>query len=75
MRRPRHPSKEIEAAICELEALGWRYRSAGGSAHCWGRLLCPRHDRTGCQISIWSTPRSPDNHAAAIRRAGRRCDH
>lgn len=75
MRRPRHPNKEIEAAVRYLEAQGWRYRAAGGSAHCWGRLFCPHHDRSGCRISVWSTPKSPENHSAAIRRAVQRCEH
>jgi hypothetical protein len=75
MIRPRHPDKDIEAAVAELEALGWAFKAAGRSAHCWGRLRCPHHDRSGCQVSVWSTPRSPGNHAAALRRAASRCEH
>jgi hypothetical protein len=72
MRRDRHPDKDIEAAIRYAEALGWRFRKAGG--HAFGRLLCPWNDadcRCGefCQISVWSTPRSAWAHAAQIRRA------
>ncbi len=73
--RPRHPSKEIEAAVAQLERSGWTFRKAGKSAHAWGRMLCPRHDPTGCQISVWSTPRVPEHHAAALIRQARNCAH
>jgi len=71
--RPRHPNKEIEAAVRYAEAAGWRYREAKG--HAWGRLLCAHHSRDGCQISVWSTPRCGEHHADAIRRAVDRCPH
>jgi hypothetical protein len=73
--RPRHPDPDIEAAVAVLEALGWRWKAPGRSAHAWGRMLCPWHDRTGCRISVWSTPRDPARHARQIRRAGKRCGH
>ncbi|NNM60388.1 MAG: hypothetical protein HKM04_11330 [Legionellales bacterium] len=50
--RPRHPSKEIEAAIQYAEERGWRYKKTGNSAHAWGRLLCPHQEREGCGMSI-----------------------
>lgn len=71
--RPCHPSKEIEAAVVQAEALGWRF--VKGRSHCWGRLLCPKNDRDGCQLSVWSTPKNPENHARAILRAVKRCEH
>jgi hypothetical protein len=71
--RPRHPNKEIEAAVTYAEFLNWRFRKAHG--HAWGRLLCPQNDRDGCQLSVWSTPKNPQNHANAIRRAVGRCPH
>jgi len=73
MTRPRHPSKEIEAAVAYAESRGWRFRKARG--HAWGRLLCPRNARDGCQLSVWSTPKAAEHHAAAIRRAVERCGH
>lgn len=73
--RPRHPNKEIESAIRSAESAGWKVVKAGKSAHAWGRLLCEEESRQGCQISIWSTPRSPDNHAKQILRAVVRCPH
>lgn len=71
--RPKHPTKEIEAAVAYAEARGWTWRK--GMGHCWGRLLCPHHDRDGCQISVWSTPKVPEHHAKAIKRAVDRCPH
>jgi hypothetical protein len=71
--RPRHPSKEIEAAVAFAEARGWGRRKAHG--HAWARLLCPRHDREGCQLSVWSTPKNPENHAKALVRAVNSCPH
>lgn len=73
MTRPTHPNKEIEAAVSHSEELGWRF--VKGKGHCWGRLLCPRNDRDGCQISVWSTPREPENHAKRIRKVVDRCAH
>lgn len=75
MSRPKHPNKAIEAAIQYAEDNGWRYREAGGSSHAWGRLLCPEESREGCQMSIWSTPRNPENHAKQIRRRVDNCEH
>ena len=41
MTRPRHPNKAIEAALAELERLGWRVeKSKGRSAHAWGFARC-----------------------------------
>ncbi|RWN24370.1 MAG: hypothetical protein EOR95_33090 [Mesorhizobium sp.] len=74
-RRPKHPNKEIESAISELESLGWSYQEAGKSSHAWGRMLCPQHDRSGCQVSVWSTPRVPENHAKQLIGHGKKCAH
>jgi hypothetical protein len=71
--RPRHPTKEVEAAVSEAELLGWRF--VKGKGHGWGRLLCPKNDREGCQISVWSTPRNAEDHAKDIRRSIGRCAH
>ena len=73
--RTKHPNKEIEAAICFAEMLGWRYRHTGRSSHAWGRLLCPRKDREGCFFSICSTPKNPENHAKQILRNVKTCPH
>ena len=73
MTRPRRPSKEIEAAVRVAEDLGWTVELSSG--HAWGRLLCPFHSRDGCSISVWSTPRVPEDHARAIIRAVNRYGH
>jgi len=71
--RPRHPNKEIEDAVRYAEAKGWSWVKLKG--HGWGKLLCPHHDREGCQIFVWSTPRRPESHARGIRRDVDRCPH
>lgn len=62
-------------AVKYAEGHGWRYKKAGGSAHAWGRLLCPFEDREGCSMSVWSTPRDADSHAKQIRRRIDACPH
>lgn len=75
MARKKHPNKEIEAAVCFAENHDWKYRKAGSSAHAWGRLSCPLNGREGCTMSIWSTPRSAENHAKQIIRNVKKCSH
>ena len=75
MKRSKHPNKEIEAAILYAEKEGWIFKDAGKSGHAWGRLLCPLHTREGHQMSIWSTPRSSQNHANQICRLVDKCLH
>ena len=73
MTRPRHPKPEIEKAIQYAEGLGWTAELSNG--HAWGRLFCPQSTREGCIVSVWSTPRSPENHARQIRKVVDRCPH
>jgi hypothetical protein len=73
--RPKHPNKEIEQAIKYAESKGWRYIASGSSAHAWGRLFCPLASREGHSMSVWSTPKSPENHARQIRRNVDACEH
>ena len=40
-----------------------------------GVMRCVEAQRTGCQASIWSTPRNPGNHAKQLLGAVRRCPH
>ena len=53
---------------------GWRVEPTS-SGHRWGVMRCPEESRDGCQVSIWSTPRNPENHAKQLRRAVERCPH
>jgi hypothetical protein len=73
--RPKHPNKEIEQAIKYAESKGWRYIPSGSSAHAWGRLFCPFVSREGHSMSVWSTPKSTENHARQIRRNVDACEH
>jgi len=43
--------------------------------HAWGQILCAYAQRGGCRVSVWSTPRSPENHAKQLRRAVDKCPH
>lgn len=69
----RHPNKAIEKALAYARANRWTViKSTGGSAHAWGVIRCPGD----CpQVSIYSTPRVPENHARALQRAVDRCPH
>lgn len=70
---PNHPNKEIRAALTYAARKGWSViKSAKG--HCWGIIRCP-YGRGGCQWSVWSTPRNPENHAQFLRRCVDRCPH
>jgi len=73
MTRPRHPKPEIEKAVQYAEGLGWTAELSNG--HAWGRLFCPQSTQEGCIVSVWSTPRSPENHARQIRKVVDRCPH
>jgi len=69
----RHPSKEIEAAMKYARSRGWSVIKSP-SGHCWGIIRCP-HGRGGCQKSVWSTPKSAENHAKALRHFVDKCPH
>jgi hypothetical protein len=80
MGRSRHSIKEIEAALTALEGMGWTVEEAKGrSAHAWGFVLCPANAREGCRsgifcrMSVWSTPRAPQNHARELLRKAQGC--
>lgn len=70
--RARHPNKEIEAAVSEAEAAGWRWQKLTG--HGWGELLCAHCDRDGCRHFVYSTPRNAGAAAKAVARAVLRCE-
>ena len=73
--RPKHPNKDIEQAIRYAESKHWRYQPTGNSAHAWGRMLCPLATRDGHAMSVWSTPKSAENHARQIIRNVDACEH
>jgi hypothetical protein len=69
--RPRHPNKEVEAAVSYAESEGWTWRKQGH----WGRLYCHHADRDGCQVGVNGTPKNPEDHARQVTRAVNRCPH
>ena len=76
MTRKKHTSKEIEAVLRELEALGWTV--VEGRGHAWGILRCPSNSkecRCGefCQMSVWSTPKDPERHAKKLSQKALAC--
>jgi hypothetical protein len=71
--RPKHPNKEIEAAVQYAESKGWTCKMSNG--HAWGRILCPHRDRSGCMTGIWSTPKNREGHARSLIRFVDRCTH
>ena len=68
----RHQNKHISAALKEAEEAGWRIERRKGSGHAWGRMYCP-YGHPECAVTIYGTPRTPEYHAEALRRAVRRC--
>lgn len=60
MKLPRHPNKHINAAIRYAISHGWMFTKSKG--HAFGRIKCGVVGGI-CNWSVWSTPRSPENHA------------
>jgi len=75
MSRNDHPNKEIRQAIDDVLSMGWTLQKSSDHAHAWGRLFCPAGKRNGCIISIYSTPRNPQNHATQILKKVKACWH
>ena len=74
--RPRHPNKEIEAALQYAEENEFRVLApTGKSSHAWGVILCILANRDGCRKYVWSTPRNTHKHARDIKRYVDRCQH
>jgi hypothetical protein len=68
-------NKHIREAIGYAQERGWTFTKASGRAHIFGTLWCPRGGRDGCRFRVYSTPRSPEDHARRIRRAVDGCPH
>lgn len=66
-----HPNKDIQAAIAYAISQGWLFRSSNG--HAFGRLHCSLPGHKEHIMSIWSTPKSPEQHAKQIRRKVDQC--
>jgi len=63
--RKRHPKKEVEAALVEIEALGVRI-DVVERGHVWARMYCPCGARPH-QQSVDSSPKSPGNEAHRLK--------
>jgi len=77
LKRTKHPRQSIERAIQYAESQNWRIQMGG--SHAWGKMYCPFNQescRCGefCITSIWSTPRSDENHAKALKRVVEKCE-
>ena len=68
----KHPDKHIRAALEYAMRHGWEIVSSGKSAHAFCRLHC-RKGHTEHQMSIWCTPKNPENHAKQIIRKVNEC--
>lgn len=66
-----HPNKDIRGALKFAAENGWTIKKSGPRAHSWGKMFCG----SGCVVSIWGTPRRPENHAKQLRKAVVRCPH
>ena len=66
--------KDVEDALRDVEAAGWVVTTTT-SGHRWGVMRCGEASRSGCQMSIWSTPRNAGIHARQLRRFIERCPH
>jgi hypothetical protein len=75
MARPRHPDKDIEAAVSFAIASGWHYVLSNG--HAWCKLYCPNGQRShhGCILQVWFTPKNPHRFAQQIWRRVKKCPH
>lgn len=62
-----HPNKEISAAIQYAIERGWTYTKGNN----YGALWCPNECR--CRMSVWSTPKKPQDFAKRIRRTVDKC--
>jgi hypothetical protein len=69
----KHPNKQIRAAIEAAEQAGWQVVGAGKSAHCFCKLRCGTPEHSEHTMSIWSTPKSPEEHAKTILRKIKQC--
>ena len=70
-----HPNKHIREAVDYALSRGWRLVKPGPRAHAWRRLYRTPQTRGGCIISVYSTPRVPENHARDIRHRADGCPH
>jgi len=69
----KHPNKHIRDAIDYALQNGWVIIDTGKSGHSFCRLKCVLGHNEH-QMSIWSTPKSPENHAKQILNKVKQCN-
>lgn len=69
----KHKDKHIQAAIDYAISQGWTFVKGGKSAHCYAQIRCGNSEHGTHTMSIWSTPKSCENHAKQIRRKVNQC--
>ena len=69
--RERHPQKELEDALVDVEVAGWRIE-VRHHGHTWGRIYCP-NGHAGCMKTVYSTPSDAHDHGEQLLQAVRRC--
>jgi hypothetical protein len=67
-----HKNKHIREAIKYAKSRGWTYEKRYGKGHAVGRLRC-QFGHHECQMSVWGTPRSPEDHAMRIKSRVDKC--
>lgn len=72
MKEKEHPNKEIRKAIQYAVSKGWHIVKSGKSSHAFCRLRCD-FGHGEHQMSVWSTPKNPENHAKQIIRKVDEC--
>jgi hypothetical protein len=73
--RNRHPNAEIEPPSNGPRHMVGATSRLGIARIAGEDCSAPRADRTGCRISINSTPKNPSDHARRIRQKVDKCRH
>ena len=68
----KHPNKHVRAALKYAQTKEWTVKKSGPRAHAWGIIHCS-FGHSECWMSIYSTPKSPENHARNIKKTVDRC--
>ncbi|WP_126462697.1 hypothetical protein [Providencia rustigianii] len=63
----------MQQAIEYAELQGWFIVMGSHSSHCYAKLRCGIEGHQDHMLSIWSTPRNPENHAKQIKRMVDKC--
>ncbi len=74
VKKTKHPIAVIDAAIKYAIENNWELK-LNKRGHAWGKLYCPGKKRGACIVSVWSTPRNPENHVNQLIRRVDNCEH